>query len=284
MSGEPRFPPPPRTVPASLAIANLFNGLAQLGWALFGFGMLFFWLFAMSADVSFITFRGPLAETEGEVVRVERTGASEGKRPIYANHYTYFVGGQPTTGVSYSLGHRADPGQRVTVEYASEHPTRSRIAGMRRNTFGPGALFVALFPLAGLTLLIVATAIGWKRIRLLRTGYLAVGTLKDKQPTSATVNKRVVYELTFEFAGRDGRRHELKKRTSLPERLEDEAQEPLLFDPDRPSRAYLLDEAPSRPKLGTRGELLGAPRPLLRLILPAIVVAANGGTLLRLLT
>jgi hypothetical protein len=49
MSGELRVAPPPRAMPGSLVIANLFNGIAQPGWALFRFGMLFFWLFGMSS-------------------------------------------------------------------------------------------------------------------------------------------------------------------------------------------------------------------------------------------
>jgi hypothetical protein len=33
MSNDLRFSPPPRSVPASLAIANLFNLFAQIAWA-----------------------------------------------------------------------------------------------------------------------------------------------------------------------------------------------------------------------------------------------------------
>jgi hypothetical protein len=284
MADDLRFSPPPRSVPASLAIASLFNGFAQIAWGVFGLGMIFFWVFPMNADLSFISVRGPLVETAGEVVRVEETAFSEGSKRnskrIFANHYVYFVADRPRAGVSYSAGARAEPGQRVTVEYPEADPARSRIAGMRRAPFGRWALALAVFPLAGLVLLVVASARGWRRIRLLGTGHLAMGTLVRKRPTNTKVNGRVVHELTFEFAGRDGRRHEMTARTSAPERLEDEKREPLLCDPARPSRAYLLDQAPSRPRLGTTGELLGAPRPALRLLLPALVVAANGWLLL----
>jgi hypothetical protein len=287
VSSELRFSPPPRTVPASLVIANVFNLFGQIAWAVLGFGMIVFWVFAVNADLSFIRLRGPLANVEGEVVRVERTSFGEGSkgssRPIYANHYMYFVAGRPLTAVSYSVGRSAQPGERVTVEYVESAPARSRIRGMRGAPFGASVLPSGIFALAGLVMVIVASAIGWRRTRLLQAGHLAMGRLTKKQPTNTKVNGRVVHELTFEFAGRDGRRHEVTARTSLSERLEDEKQEPLLYDPARPSRAYLLDQAPSRPRFGPTGELLGAPRPALRLLLPALVAAANGWILLRLL-
>jgi hypothetical protein len=284
MTDDLRFSPPPRKVPASLVVANVFNGFTQLAWAVFGLGMIFFGIFAVNADLSFISLRGPLAETGGEVVRVERTSFSEGRknssRPIYAHHYVYAVAGRPLTGVSYSVGQHGAPGDRVTVEYAEAAPGRSRIAGMRRAPFGPWTLAVGIVAVAGLVLVVVASAIGWRRTRLLQTGHLVTGKLVRKEPTKTTVNRRVVYALTFEFTGRDGRRHETTAHTSFPARLEDEKGEPLLYDPARPSRAYLLDQAPSRPRFGPTGALLGAPRPALRLVLPALVLAFSGLLLL----
>jgi hypothetical protein len=287
MSSDLRLSPPPRSVPASLAVANVFGLFAQVAWAVFGFGTIFFWSFAMNADLSFITLRGPLVEADGEVVRVEETRFSEGSkqraRRIYAHHYVYFVADRPLEGVSYSASRRAEPGQRVTVEYAEAAPARSRIAGMRRAPFDAWALAVGIFPLVGLVLVVVASVVGWRRTRLLQHGHLVMGTLKDKQRTAGKINGRVVYKLTFEFTGRDGRRHEATARTSFPERLTDETREPLLYHPARPSRAYLLDQAPSRPRFAPTGELLGAPRVALRLLLPALVVALNGWLLLRYL-
>jgi hypothetical protein len=33
--------PPPRRVVFSLVVANMFNGIGQIGWDVFGFGMIF---------------------------------------------------------------------------------------------------------------------------------------------------------------------------------------------------------------------------------------------------
>lgn len=270
------FTTPPRHVPLSLRVVNLFNGIAQIGWFLFGFGMMFFWGFTANGDFSAITFRGPYEHATAKVVKVEETGASEGGQRIHANHYQFSVAGNLFTGRSYSSGESAAVGDAVPVEYQPAHPERSRIAGMRRAMFGPGVLFVVIFPFVGLVMIVVAARMGLKRNHVLREGIFTTGTLKDIQPTNMRINRRPVMAVTFEFTGRDGQRHEAEARTVDTRRLEDEAQEPLLYDPNDPSKAYMLDEAPARPQVGPNGELAGNPvRGFAYAILPALVIAAN---------
>src|SRR6185436_13876998 len=91
-----------------------------------------------------------------------------------------------------------------------------------------------------------------------------------------TVNDRPVWKLTFEYVARDGQRHEATASTTDTARLEDEAQEPLLYDPARPSVAYVLDEAPARPQFESNGDLRGRPLPgLLSAIIPGLVIFCN---------
>ena len=271
-----RFAPPPRRVPFSLSIVSSLNVIAQIGWAVFGFGMIFFWGFVTNADFSFITFRGARANASGVVTRVVDTSASEGRRRIRANHYQYSVAGKSFDGTSYSNQSSLSPGESVDVEYMVDSPEQSRIAGQRRKMFGAGVAFVTIFPLIGLALLAGAMRWGSRRGRLLRDGVLTSGVLKAKRPTNMTVNNRRVFELDFEFTARDGRKHIAKARSSITDRLEDERQELLLYDPEKPEDAVLIDEAPSRPKLDETGGL--APRPVaavLAMILPALVIAGN---------
>jgi hypothetical protein len=271
-----QFAPPPRRVPISLELASIFNGISQFGWLFFGFGMIFFWVFVGHADFSVVTFRGDIAQTTGKVVRVEETGASENETAVMANHYEYSVAGQRLSGTSYTTGADVSPGQEVTVEFAQGNPLRSRIAGMRRAQFGPWISFVGIFPLVGLLILYFAMKSGFRRAQLLRRGVLTTGKLIDKEPTNVTVNDRRVYELTFEFTARDGRRCEAKARTSDPSRLEDEHAEPLLYDPEETSRAYLLDEVPGRPEIDGTGELVGHPmRAVLLMIVPGLVIGGH---------
>jgi hypothetical protein len=271
----------PRHVPLSLQIVNLFNGIAQVGWLIFGFGMIFYWAFVYNADFSFLNFRGPYATVDGKVTSVESTHASVNKRQVLANHYEYSVDGNFFNGVSYSTGQSVSQGQSVEIEYAEGNPSRSRIAGQRRAMFGPGIIFVSLFPFVGLLILVPATFRGIDRNRLLRDGLLATGTLKSKSRTNVTVNNRPLYELIFEFTARDGQRHEAKARSTFTQRLEDEAQEPLLYNPADPTSAYLLDEAPARPEIEANGDLRGRPAAAVRsLILPILMTGIHGAVLL----
>jgi Protein of unknown function (DUF3592) len=276
LQSMPRFAPPPRSVPFSVAILSSLNPFAQIGWFVLGFGSIFFWAFAGNADFSFVTFRGVLDRASGVVSRVEDTRASEAKRRIYANHYQYSVAGQTFDGVSYSSDSSLSSGDPVEVEYAAGAPGKSRIVGQRRALFGPGIVFVSIFPLIGLGIVYGATRYGSKRARLLRDGVFTTGTLKAKRPTNTTVNNRRVFELVFEFTARDGRKCEATARSSITDRLEDERQEPLLYDPEKPETAVLLDDAPTRPKFDDTGAMVARPlAALFAMILPAIVIMAN---------
>jgi hypothetical protein len=267
--------PPPRRVPLSLSLLNIFNGFAQIGWLVFGFGMIFGWTFAGNADFSSVTFRGPHAQAAGRVTSVVPTGASENRRRVMAHRYEFSVAGSTLRGTSYTDGESKSAGDEVTIEYDADHPERSRIAGMRRAQFTAGVGFVMIFPFIGAVLVLFATRTGFRRNRLLRHGILAEGKLLGRERTNVVINGQPVWALTFEFTARDGRRHEAAARTTDPARLEDEAQEPLLYDPDRPESAYVLDEAPARPQFEPNGDLRDRPAGFLSVVLPGIVIAAN---------
>lgn len=267
--------PPPRSVPLSLSLLNIFNGFGQIGWLVFGFGMIFGWAFVGNADFSLLTFRGPHAQSAGRVTSVVPTGASVNRRRVMAHRYEFSVAGSTLHGTSYSDGESKSIGDEVTIEYDADHPERSRIEGMRRAQFGAGVAFVLLFPFIGAVFVVFAMRTGLRRNRLLRHGILAEGKLTGRERTNVVVNGHPVWALTFEFTARDGRRHQATARTADPARLEDEAQEPLLYDPDRPENAYLLDEAPARPEFEPNGDLRGRPSGYLSVIIPGIVLAAN---------
>ena len=131
------FTPPPRPVPLSLRILNFFNVGAQIGWFVFGFGMIFFVVFGTNADLSVLTVREPDGHAVGRVTRIEETGASENHQRVEAAHYEFSVAGRLFTGKSYSTGGSPATGANVTIEYDEDNPERSRIAGMRRAMFGP---------------------------------------------------------------------------------------------------------------------------------------------------
>lgn len=271
-----RFAAPPRHVPWSLRILNLCNGGSLIGWFVFGFGMIFFWAFAGNADFSFATFRDPAGRATGTVTRVEETGASENKSPVRASHYQYSIAGRTFEGKSYTTGAAPEQGEEVTVEFDEDDPARSRIAGMRRAMFGPVVSIVAIFPAIGLAFLLFFTIGGFRRNHVLRNGILTYGKRIDKRPTNVRINNRPVWEVVFEYTDRTGQRRECSAKSTDTSRLEDETEEPLLYDPDDPSKACVLDEAPARPKFDPDGTMVGRPvAALLALIVPAIVIGAH---------
>jgi hypothetical protein len=263
-------------LPLSLRITNRFHGMAQIGFFLLAFSTPFFWLFAGNADISFLTFRGDLATAPATVKEVVDTRASESRRRVYANHYSFFADGHEFSGVSYSSGEALQPSAVVTVHYDPKNPLHSRLEGMRPAMFGPGALFVLIFPAIGLALTWFAVKSGGTTNRLLQNGITARGKLCDKRPTNMRVNNRPVWELVFEYTGQDGMTHQASTKTSLTAKLTDDAEEELLYDPENPQEAVFLDSLGSRPQLDETGAYRGSLRSaILVLILPTLVIVGN---------
>ena len=278
---------PPRHVPLTVRVRLLFGGfLNQFGWIFFGFGMVFVWSFTLQADLtSWHLFRGRLETCEGTVTASKKTSFSEGgsKRrrgtPVYANHYSFTdSAGAEHQGVSYKTGVRLNAGDKVTVEYLPARPEISRIKGMRRKPVGPWGLLVVLFPLVGACLVISGVRRGLRAGRLLRFGEQTTGRLKSKTPTNTKVNNQRVYKLVFDFEGCDGARYEATAKTHRPEKLEDERDEPLLYDPTRPSQAVMLDALPGSPRIDQSGSIrTGSPASVVScLLIPAAILIGHG--------
>ncbi len=286
MAREIKLDEPPRKVPFSAQQAVVFGGITQqIGWAIVLFGLLFGWIFGLDSEaITLIEFRGELDMTDGAVVDVHETAASEGEKTIYGVRYRYRVGEASYEGVSYGFSANFTPGQAVKVQYLVNHPDRSRIEGMRVRKFGPSGIVTVLFPLVGLGLAIRGLFGGLLARRLLKTGRLAFGTLVHKEATNTRITKQTVYKLTFEFsvpkenelfgyrqsATEETEVYQAHHKTHLTAELEDEPEEPLLFDPNNPRRVYPIDGLPGKVKVSAAGHI-GAPRSALRtLALPLL--------------
>jgi len=274
---------PPRHVPWLVRSQVLFGGFAsQFGWLFFGFGLIFVWIFGLNADFGGILFSvGEVGSAEGVVLQVEATGASVNERPVYAYTYTFRVESQEREyqGVSYSTGRQYEPGWPVTVEYLSSRPDFSRILGTRQAAFGPWVLcLVLLFPLIGLVFMLGGFVGGLKGNRLLAQGKVTVGELTSKEPTNTSINNQPVYKLTFAFRADDGGIYEVVSKTHLPQLLEDEVEEQLLYDPRNPANAVMLDNLPGSPDIDEMGyiHVTDLKRGLLPLVLPGLTVLVHG--------
>ena len=284
---------PPRDVPLSVRLRVIFGGAVnQAGWFFFGFGLVFVWAFTLNADLtSWYRFRGRLDSTEGKVLYSRDTGFSKGGSkhrrgtPVYAIHYS-FTGpdGAEYKGVSFKTGRQFKEGQQITVEYPHGTPRTSRIQGMRRKPVGLFGLFPVIFPLLGLLFIMGGIKKGIKANRLLALGEQTTGRLKSKEKTSMKVGGRrgrggkPVYKLTFEFDTPEGMTYEAVAKTHETGKLEDQAQEPLLYDPVLPSYAVMLDDLPGSPRIQENGNIQAgsAVKTIKALLIPLATMIGHG--------
>lgn len=282
--GLDRLMAPPRRVALPVRCQLMFGGfLSQFGWFFFAFGMIFFWGFAMNADIRLLGPNGGWKTAQGVVTAVESTNSSENKTRIFRIRYTFKPAkGGEIEGVSYSLGASHLTGNAVTVEYASGNPVDSRILGQRQRMFSGFVLFVVIFPLIGFIMLNIGFARGRKRIKVLSEGILGEAELVSKVATNTEINNQRVYKLTFEFDAIDGQTHQATASTHLPQKLEDEAKELLFYDPLNPDRAQMLDELNTSFKVDEAGDIQpeSSRAALLSMVVPTIAVLGHGTYLL----
>jgi len=277
-----------RGVPPLLALGLVVGNIpATIGWLVFGFGMIFWWLLGMQADVrSLIDFRGELLQATGRVTQVMETNYSEGGgedspgTPIFRVAFDYETSaGQVRQDACYTVGAQYNLGQDVPVEYLPAPKVAARILGTRRSPLGWGTLFVGLVPLAALVFLAGSVLAGLRTLAVLRRGRLVRGRLVDKQATSTTINDRRVFALTFEFEDEHGNMQQAKIRTHRIDKLEDEPEERLFYDPQHPERARMVDLLPGNIRVLADGSLqadssLGMW--IRAVLIPAIVLGSHG--------
>lgn len=291
---------PPRPVPFAVQAHALFGGVVgMLGWLFAGTGLVFALIFVGNSEVlTWIDFRGQRATTVGTVEHTRATTSSENERPIIGVSYRYQVDGRHYAGESYATTVRKSVGEEVKVEYLVAAPAESRIVGMRRRHFGGGVVSVLIFPCVGLGFVLFTFPGGLRARRLLRIGLLGWGRLISREPTRMRVNKQPVYRLTFRFADpraalpggpyrgggseesgaagfkSSGTSYQVVCKTHEVERVTDEDEEPLLFDPDHPERAVMLDSLPGHTRFDAQGQLTTDKSPWLVMAGPIMTALA----------
>lgn len=270
-----------RSVPIAAGISVLLGGfMTQFGAAFFSFGMIFCWVFIGMADIpGTIRFMGETATASGVVTRVTATSAKENEARVQEIEYRFTDGAGAThTGVSYSAYNVPHAGTTVRVEYLHGDPTVSRIEGMRRSEMPIFVIFVVIFPVVGALIGIAGIRAGRRRLRMLYVGRMARGKLVAKEPTNTKINNQTVYKLTFEFTTPDGRVGRVSDKTHETARLEDEAEELLLYNPDNLEEGAAIDALPGGVKMNDAGEITqySFARALLLMLLPVGGLTLHG--------
>ncbi|NQT76408.1 MAG: DUF3592 domain-containing protein [Bacteroidetes bacterium] len=269
-----------RNIPVSTRCRILFGGFKnQFGWAFFGFGMIFFWGFAMNSDLSFLYYTGEIIRVEGIATHSFEIDATEGNVTVIENHYKFKTeDGLEFEGISYATGRSIQAGNTITIEYPEGKPQYSRIKGMRRQIFGAVALWVVLFSFVGLVFILLGLKRSIRALRLLKYGKLTKGKLISKVRTNTRVNGRIVYKLTFRFKDEIGHEFELREKTLTPHLLQNESEERLLYLRRKPAYAIMLDSLPSSVSINADGKIESSPfiRMIFVLFIPLLTLVGHG--------
>lgn len=273
-----RLVPAPRTVPLGVKLQALFGGFGMAGWLLLAVLSPFAWLFAGNADVlSPLFFSTDVEVVNGRVTSVKETAASEGKRRVYEVAYDYRVpGGAHLSGKSYTTGSRHSAGEAVRVAYLPLKPELSRIEGARLAIFGPAASVSLIFPAIGAILAGLGLRAGLKKVRLLAEGQFASAGFVKQEATNVRINGRPVLELTFEYKSADGAAQMFTQRTTQTAELTDERREQVLYLPEAPDRATLVDALPKAVAVDDRGEVVSGGGGAVVLLPVLLALLVNG--------
>jgi hypothetical protein len=245
----------PRPVPRRL-IWRLWFGtpIAAFGWLFAAFGMVATYAALPRAELLRPAYDRAATAT---IAAVEPSGSSENDQPIYRVRYTFRDdAGVQRTGESFTRDRTM--GETRIVDYVADEPEVSCLDGMRRRPFGGLVFIVLLFPVVGLCLALPQLRTGRVATRLLRHGVQTRGRLVEKRATSTSLDDDPIYELTFEYEV-GGIQHRAAVKTLSPALLEDDAEEPMLYDPQDPSIATPLDHLPGEPRIASDGTLLAIP-------------------------
>lgn len=238
-----------RVVPAKVKMNIYFNRFSTLfGLFFLIISSVFFIVFGSFVKFETIADSSPL--TEGVISYVIPTSTSINDKTVYEFHYEYKTpDGSHYYSVSYSEDLYYPAGSTVRVLYSKDNPTDSRIQGMRSGLVGPWILLVIIpFFLIGLAFFVFGVIKSKKEIYLLQVGEVGYGKLLMKEPTNVKVNEQMVYKLHFKFTASDGKEYKAVCKTHKPHWLEDEEKEKLVYDPNFPEHALMLDSLPQKLK------------------------------------
>lgn len=238
-----------RVVPLGIKFKIIFGNF----YTTFGLIFLLFssvFIIVFSSFIKFDSLRSNSPVTEGVVIGVDVTNTSVNDQRVYAFHYEYKLpDGSIRNGKSYSEDIYYEVGAPVKVLYSEKEPEVSRIEGMRAGEFSAWILFIMIpFLLVGAGFLIFGLRKARKDIYLLQVGEVAYGNLVGKEPTSMKINKQTVYKLYFRFTAADGNTYDTVCKSHITHLLEDEEKEKLVYDPNAPEQALLLDSLPKKLK------------------------------------
>lgn len=255
---------PPRSLSLYSQAALLCSGIyAVMGWAFFCFGMIFVWIFVINSSVMlWFSPKVDWQNSEGRIIKVTNTNASENEEEIYAIHYMYFVNGQQYTGKGYMKGDMHLEGDPVAIKYNPNQYSHSRLINGRVKMFNGWVAFVLLFPVIGLILIYKSLKENYRNLQLIKNGYFITGTMLSKEPTGSYIEinnvEYPIFKYEFQFMAK-GKERIAQCKTHKTNVVEDEVEEFILYNYDNPDDAIVFDAITNAPAIDNHGQLIQVP-------------------------
>jgi hypothetical protein len=247
MQNQTFIPVSGRELPLVLKIQVIWGGVTGIiGLVLLMFSIFFIVVMAQFASFNDFYLSSNSPVTEGVITATEKTSSLVNEQRVTKYFFKYTT--QKTgriSGCSFSEKNSLSEGEAVTIQYNKGNPRIAVIKGTRTGEMPVWILLsIAPFFLVGLLSSFFSFRGGLRHLYLLANGVMTKGKYLRRESTNVSINKRPVYKMFFSFKTRDGRLFEMFSKTHQPERLTDEAEELLVYDPSNPQNAVAVDSLP----------------------------------------
>ena len=234
-------------VPIGLRMAIFFQGVeAILGTVFFLVGMLFVLIFFPTREIEgWVMLSNQAPKAQGTVTELIETSSSENDATIFRILYRFETpSGETVEGKAYSTFPPFKVGDEIEVIYSESHPDINKIKGMRRSAFPVWIMFVSIFALVGFFFLVRRFRAAKKAVYLLEIGQVTTGVYEGMTTTGASINDVPVMRLAYNFNDYKGSKHTAFAETHRPELLNDGEPKKVLFDPNEPDNALVVENLP----------------------------------------
>lgn len=217
----------------------------------------------------------------GRVVSCDYTNVSVNGRTSLAIAFEGQVPGDAATftGVSYSFSSMT-PGEEVAIERRRGSTDVLRVEGAALTILGASqdhrllvAILLLVVAAAALWGVILPFCAGLGDIKTLQRGEATYGSLASIRETAVRVNRVPVHLMTFNFVTNSFKESVASARTLHPEEFRKLPNYPILYLPERPEKAIVLNSLSDKIKLKPNVGFVARLKPLIpRLFLAAVVI------------
>ena len=234
-----------KKIPLKLKIQVIYkNFLFSFTFSFFLSFLIYFIFFVTNADFHSSSFYQTDPTTQAEIISIEKSKAKTVFSKIYKYNYKYSIDNKNYNGKSY-LKKKLDI-KTANVFYKENIVEESCIVGMKTNTNSIFAVvFYSFLLLIFIFLLIRTFIIQLSKLKIIQTGIITKAVFREKKNTGTKWKKdQYIYELFFDFVANDGKTYKAKTQTIDINKLSDELYEPVIYNPQNPEEAVLIDEFP----------------------------------------